>query len=1404
MIFRDRLGDIGDFAVEGLASESFGDMTDMLGTSMTVTLEAVSGYTRYFNGIVIRAEALGQVFVDDVRFHLYRFGIASAFQLLEQSSCSRIFKGLSVPDIVAKVCRDQGLRDIELRLMSSYPVRDYCVQYRESHLHFIQRIMEESGIYFHTEHHQDRHVLVLSDAPDSHRAASGFERMSFVPDALWGKRTGLSVKGWATARMLSSGAVSLGDYDYLHPRTLLSASEGAGAPGQGAGEIQDFPARGDGFGLDPSEIRKQALVRWEALNAERMTSHGETDAVGMSVGQRFALDDHPSPDANREYLVTGTTIRLCGTTYRSESNSERQLEPPFSCTFTAIPVTHAFRSPLVTPRPVIAGVQTAVVCGSKKDDDVVVDEHGRVSVAFFWEVSGTSEATSCPVRVASMWAGNRWGAISLPRVGQEVVVCFLEGNPDRPLIIGSVFNQDHMPPYALPDAKTRSGVVSRSVGGGPGDANEIRFEDRKGKEELFLHAQRDLREEAENDRFVSTERDAKETTGRDLVVEVDRDRKQDIGRDDTLKVGRKLRIQAMDQIELSVGPARLVMKKTGEIQITGTMVKINGMASAELSGGGTLAMKAGAAMSLVAGATVSMTGGAAVAVSAVRDAARDMALDAEDIALVERMVSPPEAIRALLEASRFIAALRLQMRLMPRGYVVPWVCQCANDMRLSASDREGVAMAEAWLRTRDEAHRRAAMAHAEHARYTGVGALAAASAGWSSGVLVDTKGQTVAEVGEHMMAVAAAGALLSLAATTDDMPGVCRQDSPLMLRVVVTPDDAIGMCDRFEVRNREVTLGRAPHCDWVLPGSAVSRLHAIVRRLNGRYLIEDRSTNGTWLNGDRLAHGEPQPLHDGDRIRIDAFDMVVGEPEAPPAWSGPPAYRGPRNVMTDLIDAPRVPDGPRDALWTMDRSPSSPGESASARRDIDEKRVRAAFDAFLASFDPERFAMEVGRRERYGFKGDGGAWGRPQHLQQQDRHMEHHVELRCAVLRPWSWGFEELELEYELLSIGKLGIRRARGVFPDGTPFSMPDRDPLPQPVSLDDSTRDITVFLALPLRSIHRSDVDWGQGEGEAMGRYLSSDIEVRDISGSVDETASITVGGLRTRLVVDREPRDGLTELPLARVSECRVDGSVRLAENFIPSVLSCHASRRLSILVKELLGLVVQRGDLLAARCVATASGASAFTDLALLQAINRWQPGLVHMAETLREHPEALYRFMLGMAGELATFVSPGRRCDPLPSYRHTTLQESFDPLMGVIRSGLDTLIEQTAIDVPLRSRDNGIWIGALHDALRMQATSFVLAARSPHAAAELAQRLPAQSKMGPADRILDLVNLQLPGIGIGVLDDVPRGVPFLPGWQYFTLDMASPFWSAIGVSRVLALHAGNGLEGLECRMWGLKA
>jgi type VI secretion system secreted protein VgrG len=242
------------------------------------------------------------------------------------------------------------------------------------------------------------------------------------------------------------------------------------------------------------------------------------------------------------------------------------------------------------------------------DEDIEVDSAGRVQVTFFWNPSSKPKSEqSCPVRVASSWSGKRWGAQFIPRVGQEVIVGFHDGNPDRPLILGSVYNQEHMPPHALPGDRTRSGVVSRSLLGASGEANEIRFEDRKGAEELLFHAQRDLRHEAENDHVSTIDRDESET--------IKRDRSHDIGRDDTLKVGRRLRIEAGEEIELVTGLARILMKRTGEIQITGSRLALNGAATINLVSGGATSLTSGAAVSVTAGATVTVNATAAIAVT---------------------------------------------------------------------------------------------------------------------------------------------------------------------------------------------------------------------------------------------------------------------------------------------------------------------------------------------------------------------------------------------------------------------------------------------------------------------------------------------------------------------------------------------------------------------------------------------------------------------------------------------------------------------------------------------------------------------------------------------------------------------------------------------------------------------
>jgi type VI secretion system secreted protein VgrG len=267
-------------------------------------------------------------------------------------------------------------------------------------------------------------------------------------------------------------------------------------------------------------------------------------------------------------------------------------------------------------KPMIVGPQTAVVAGSEKAEDIAVDKYGRIQVTFHWNKPDKKNAhISCPVRVASSWAGKNWGAVHIPRVGQEVVISFLEGDPDRPLVIGSVYNADNMPPYALPDNKTQSGIKSRShEGGAAADFNEIRFEDKKGSEELFLHAQKDMREEVENDHFVQIDHDETITIKNDQTEEVKHDRKTKVGNDDKLDVtqngtttiGQKFKLSAGTEIELVTGASSIVMKSDGTIEIKGVNIKVTGSMGVKVEGKVDVGIKAGSIMDIGAGMSLKM------------------------------------------------------------------------------------------------------------------------------------------------------------------------------------------------------------------------------------------------------------------------------------------------------------------------------------------------------------------------------------------------------------------------------------------------------------------------------------------------------------------------------------------------------------------------------------------------------------------------------------------------------------------------------------------------------------------------------------------------------------------------------------------------------------------------------
>lgn len=436
-----------------------------------------------------------------------------------------------------------------------------------------------------------------------------------------------------------------------------------------------------------------------------------------------------------------------------------------------------------------------------------------------------------------------------------------------------------------------------------------------------------------------------------------------------------------------------------------------------------------------------------------------------------------------------------------------------------------------------------------------------------------------------------------------------------------------------------------------------------------------------------------------------------------------------------------------------------------------------------------------------------GLFLRPQHLQQQERYMERLVELRAGTLRAHAWGFHDLEIDRDLLAIGKLAIRSCRGVFPDGTPFAMPTDDPLPPPMDVSANCRDRTVFLTLPLRSPTRPDSGWPGDPAErtdALRRFRVRETEVHDASGSMEGTTPLEVGGMNARLLTQDEPSEGLLRIPVAQIVECRADRHVLIDDAFVPTALACQASPRLTSFLSELLGLLHQRGEALAARVVATDRGAAAeIADFLMLQVINRYQPLVAHLADSPSLHPEELYRVLVTIAGDLATFTATGKRVAAFPPYRHESLRESFEPVIAALRAALSAVMEQTAIAIPLQERKYGVWVGVVPDATLLDTASFVLAAKADLRAEDMRRQLPTQSKIGPVEKIRDLVNLQLPGIGVSPMSVAPRQLPYTSGYLYFECDKQSPMWRMLRTSGGIAMHFGSGFAGLELQLWAVR-
>lgn len=431
-----------------------------------------------------------------------------------------------------------------------------------------------------------------------------------------------------------------------------------------------------------------------------------------------------------------------------------------------------------------------------------------------------------------------------------------------------------------------------------------------------------------------------------------------------------------------------------------------------------------------------------------------------------------------------------------------------------------------------------------------------------------------------------------------------------------------------------------------------------------------------------------------------------------------------------------------------------------------------------------------------------GLFLQPQHFQQQDRHMEAYVEGRCTALRHNGWGVIEIELDESLLGIGKFGLVRVRGVFPDGTPFNMPVDDDLPAPIDLSEGVLDCPVYLSLPARQLDARETQSRQEEG--LARLQLREYEVRDVSSDSPEQVLMQVGSLSTRLLLESDERGEYVCLPLAHIVECGADKAVVLRESFLPPALDVSSLATLKRFLVELKGLLSHRGEALAARVTSTGQGGTAeIADFMMLQLLNRYQPLIEHYCGLKGVHPETLFAELLQLAGELSTFSQDSRQAPTFPKYQHSDLETSFASLIRFLRESLSTVLEQNAIELPLSTPKFGIRTAQIPDRDLLDSAAFVLAVKASLSPDEIRKRFPAQTKIGSVETIRDLVVSQLPGITISSLAVAPRQIPYHSGFVYFELVKQSNSWSVLQESRAFAIHIGGEFPDIQMEFWAIR-
>lgn len=433
-----------------------------------------------------------------------------------------------------------------------------------------------------------------------------------------------------------------------------------------------------------------------------------------------------------------------------------------------------------------------------------------------------------------------------------------------------------------------------------------------------------------------------------------------------------------------------------------------------------------------------------------------------------------------------------------------------------------------------------------------------------------------------------------------------------------------------------------------------------------------------------------------------------------------------------------------------------------------------------------------------------GMFLHPHHFQQQDRYIDGLVTERSNMVDPYQWGITELVVDEQLLLLGKFALQVCRGILPDGTSFNIPERDAAPAPIDIPAGVSDCMIYLALPFKRAGMPEVNLTAASGEQLYRYQVETLEINDNNAGSELVTPVQIGKLSLRLLLETQDRQGFSCLGLVRVSEARADHKIVLDSQYLSPCLNVHALPNLVSFIQEIQGLLHYRGNTLMQRLTESgAGGVAEIADFMLLQIMNRYEPLFMHFAALKSLHPEHLYRVLVQLVGEMATFTGWQRRPIPLPDYLHDDLQNIFLPVMTELRRALSMVLEESAVALKIAEQENNTWVSVLADKTLLDKAIFILAVYANVPQENLRAQFPAQIKVAPVEEIRNLVNRALPGIEITPLPVAPRQIPYHSNFTYFALNHRHNLWQQLKQSAGLAFHVGGAFPGLRLELWAVK-